>query len=66
VTQDLRAIALPTRGTRDRVEREGSVGPITHVALSYDHHIVDGLEAVQFLASVRKFIEDPAQLLIEG
>ena len=37
-----------------------------YVALSYDHRIVDGLEAVQFLVKVKEFIEDPGHLLIEG
>jgi 2-oxoglutarate dehydrogenase E2 component (dihydrolipoamide succinyltransferase) len=42
------------------------VRPMMYVALSYDHRIVDGLEAVQFLVKVKEFIEDPGLLLIEG
>ena len=42
------------------------VRPMMYVALSYDHRIVDGLEAVQFLVKVKEFIEDPGHLLIEG
>ena len=42
------------------------IRPMMYVALSYDHRIVDGLEAVQFLVSVKEFIEDPGHLLIEG
>jgi 2-oxoglutarate dehydrogenase E2 component (dihydrolipoamide succinyltransferase) len=42
------------------------VRPMMYVALSYDHRMVDGLEAVQFLVKVKEFIEDPGQLLIEG
>jgi pyruvate/2-oxoglutarate dehydrogenase complex dihydrolipoamide acyltransferase (E2) component len=34
--------------------------------LSYDHRIVDGLEAVQFLVKVKEFIEDPGHLLVEA
>ena len=34
-----------------------------YVALTYDHRIVDGLEAVQFLVRVKEFIEDPGHLL---
>ena len=34
--------------------------------VSYDHRIVDGREAVQFLVKIKEFIEDPAWLLIEG
>ena len=40
--------------------------PMMYVALSYDHRIVDGREAVQFLVKVREFIEDPGHLLIES
>ena len=42
------------------------VRPMMYVALSYDHRIVDGLEAVQFLVKIKEFIEDPGHLLIEG
>ena len=37
-----------------------------YVALSYDHRMVDGLEAVQFLVAIKEFIEDPGHLLVEG
>ena len=36
------------------------IRPMMYLALSYDHRIVDGLEAVQFLVKVKEFIEDPA------
>jgi 2-oxoglutarate dehydrogenase E2 component (dihydrolipoamide succinyltransferase) len=39
------------------------VRPIMYLALSYDHRIVDGKEAVTFLVKVRQFIEDPQRLL---
>jgi len=42
------------------------IRPMMYVALSYDHRIVDGLEAVQFLVKIKEFIEDPGHLLIEG
>ena len=42
------------------------IRPIMYVALTYDHRIVDGLEAVQFLVKVKEFIEDPSYLLIES
>jgi 2-oxoglutarate dehydrogenase E2 component (dihydrolipoamide succinyltransferase) len=42
------------------------IRPIMYVALSYDHRLVDGREAVQFLVKVKDFIEDPAWLLLEG
>jgi 2-oxoglutarate dehydrogenase E2 component (dihydrolipoamide succinyltransferase) len=37
-----------------------------YVALSYDHRIVDGREAVQFLVRIKQLIEDPEALLLEG
>lgn len=37
-----------------------------YVALSYDHRIVDGREAVQFLVRLKELIEDPESLLLEG
>jgi 2-oxoglutarate dehydrogenase E2 component (dihydrolipoamide succinyltransferase) len=40
--------------------------PMMYVALSYDHRIVDGMEAVQFLARVKQLVEDPGTLLIES
>ena len=42
------------------------IKPMMYLALSYDHRIVDGLEAVQFLVRVKEFIEDPANLLLES
>jgi 2-oxoglutarate dehydrogenase E2 component (dihydrolipoamide succinyltransferase) len=43
-----------------------SVRPMMYVALSYDHRIVDGREAVQFLVKIKEFIEDPGHLLLES
>jgi len=40
--------------------------PMMYVALSYDHRIVDGLEAVQFLVKIKQLVEDPGSLLLEG
>jgi 2-oxoglutarate dehydrogenase E2 component (dihydrolipoamide succinyltransferase) len=42
------------------------IRPMMYVALSYDHRLVDGREAVQFLVKIKDFIEDPAWLLVEG
>jgi 2-oxoglutarate dehydrogenase E2 component (dihydrolipoamide succinyltransferase) len=39
--------------------------PMMYVALSYDHRIVDGREAVQFLIAVKNAIEDPVRILLE-
>lgn len=48
------------------VNGEVKVRPMMYVALSYDHRLVDGLEAVQFLVQVKTLIEDPGTLLIES
>jgi 2-oxoglutarate dehydrogenase E2 component (dihydrolipoamide succinyltransferase) len=42
------------------------IRPMMYVALSYDHRIVDGREAVQFLVRVKQLVEDPESLLLEG
>ncbi len=42
------------------------IRPMMYLALSYDHRMVDGREAVQFLVKVKDYIEDPAWLLVEG
>jgi 2-oxoglutarate dehydrogenase E2 component (dihydrolipoamide succinyltransferase) len=39
--------------------------PMMYVALSYDHRVVDGREAVQFLVRIKECIEDPERILIE-
>ena len=41
------------------------VRPMMYVALSYDHRIIDGREAVQFLVAIKEAVEDPARLLLE-
>ncbi|MGB5131126.1 MAG: 2-oxoglutarate dehydrogenase complex dihydrolipoyllysine-residue succinyltransferase, partial [Steroidobacteraceae bacterium] len=41
------------------------VHPMMYVALTYDHRIIDGREAVQFLVAVKEAIEDPARLLLQ-
>lgn len=48
------------------VDGEVVIRPVMLVALSYDHRMVDGREAVQFLVKVKELIEDPENLLIEG
>jgi 2-oxoglutarate dehydrogenase E2 component (dihydrolipoamide succinyltransferase) len=42
------------------------IRPMMYVALSYDHRIVDGREAVQFLVRLKELIEEPEVLLLEG
>jgi len=45
------------------VESKVEIRPMMYLALSYDHRIVDGMEAVQFLVRVKELVEDPASLL---
>jgi 2-oxoglutarate dehydrogenase E2 component (dihydrolipoamide succinyltransferase) len=49
------------------VARNGQVviRPIMYLALSYDHRLIDGREAVQFLVRIKDCIEDPTRLLLE-
>ena len=54
----LRPVAID----KDKMENR----PMMYIALSYDHRIVDGKEAVSFLAKVKEMIEDPESLLLEG
>ena len=44
---------------------EVAVRPMMYLALSYDHRIIDGREAVQFLVTIKEAVEDPARLLLE-
>jgi 2-oxoglutarate dehydrogenase E2 component (dihydrolipoamide succinyltransferase) len=39
--------------------------PMMYLALSYDHRMIDGKEAVQFLVTVKDLLEDPTRLLLE-
>jgi len=48
------------------LDGEVVIRPMMYVALSYDHRIVDGREAVQFLVKIKELIEDPEKLLLEG
>jgi 2-oxoglutarate dehydrogenase E2 component (dihydrolipoamide succinyltransferase) len=54
--------------TQDRpvaVNGQVVIRPMMYIALSYDHRIVDGQQAVLFLVRVKELIEDPAAMLIE-
>ena len=42
------------------------IRPMMYVALSYDHRIIDGSEAVRFLVRIKELVEDPENLLLEG
>ena len=47
------------------VEGQVVIRPMMYVALTYDHRIIDGREAVQFLVAVKEALEDPARLLLQ-
>ena len=46
------------------VDNEIIAQPIMYLALSYDHRIIDGAEAVQFLVTIKDVLEDPARILV--
>ena len=41
------------------------IRPMMYLALSYDHRIIDGREAVQFLVTIKNVLEDPTRLLLQ-
>jgi 2-oxoglutarate dehydrogenase E2 component (dihydrolipoamide succinyltransferase) len=60
---------LGMHAIQDRpVVRDGQVviRPMMYLALSYDHRIIDGREAVGFLKKIKEYIEEPEELLLEG
>ena len=71
-TPILNAPQVGILGMHNIVERPMAVNgaveirPIMYVALSYDHRIVDGSEAVRFLYKIKELIEEPERLLLEG
>jgi 2-oxoglutarate dehydrogenase E2 component (dihydrolipoamide succinyltransferase) len=46
------------------VDGEIRIRPMMYIALTYDHRIIDGREAVQFLVKIKESLEDPARLLL--
>lgn len=47
------------------VEGEIRILPMMYLALSYDHRLIDGKEAVQFLVTIKELLEDPTRLVLE-
>jgi 2-oxoglutarate dehydrogenase E2 component (dihydrolipoamide succinyltransferase) len=47
------------------VDGEIRIRPMMYIALTYDHRIIDGREAVQFLVKIKESLEDPARLLLQ-
>jgi 2-oxoglutarate dehydrogenase E2 component (dihydrolipoamide succinyltransferase) len=59
---------LGVHATKDRAVVENGqivVRPMNYLALSYDHRIIDGREAVLFLVGIKEALEDPARLILE-
>ena len=47
------------------VDGEVKIKPMMYLALSYDHRMIDGREAVQFLVTIKELLEDPARILLQ-
>ncbi len=47
------------------VDGEVCILPMMYLALSYDHRLIDGKEAVQFLVTIKELLEDPTRLVLE-
>ncbi|WP_043512771.1 2-oxo acid dehydrogenase subunit E2, partial [Halomonas sp. BC04] len=41
------------------------IRPMMYLAVSYDHRMIDGKDAVQFLVTIKELLEDPARLLLD-
>ncbi|MSO35625.1 MAG: 2-oxoglutarate dehydrogenase complex dihydrolipoyllysine-residue succinyltransferase, partial [Acidobacteria bacterium] len=48
------------------VNGQVAIRPMMYLALTYDHRLVDGREAVQFLVKIKEYIEDPAWMLLDA
>jgi 2-oxoglutarate dehydrogenase E2 component (dihydrolipoamide succinyltransferase) len=48
------------------IDGQVEIRPMMYLALSYDHRVIDGAEAVSFLVRIKEMIEDPESLLLEG
>ena len=58
---------LGIHATKDRAVVENGqivIRPINYLAMSYDHRIIDGREAVQFLVAIKEGLEDPGRMLL--
>lgn len=58
---------LGLHATKDRavaVNGKVEIRPMMYLALTYDHRLLDGREAVQFLVKIKEYIEDPRRMLL--
>lgn len=59
---------LGMHGIKERVvavSGKVEIRPMMYIALTYDHRLVDGREAVQFLVRIKELVEDPRRLLLD-
>lgn len=59
---------LGMHGIKERpmaVNGKVEIRPMMYIALTYDHRLVDGREAVQFLVRIKDLVEDPRRLLLD-
>ena len=47
------------------IDGKVEVRPMMYLAVSYDHRMIDGKDAVQFLVTIKELLEDPARLLLD-
>lgn len=58
---------LGLHATKERpvaVNGKVEIRPMMYIALTYDHRMLDGREAVQFLVKIKEYIEDPRRMLL--
>ena len=64
VNQEETAEADRTTEGSKAVDNEVVIRPMMYLALSYDHRIIDGREAVSFLARIKELVEDPRRIVL--
>ena len=52
------------QGSPTAIDGQVVVRPMMYIALTYDHRLIDGREAVQFLVTVKQCLEDPARMVL--
>lgn len=61
---EIRPVSQPTLGSGRVVRTKLTIWQMMYLALTYDHRMLDGREAVQFLVKVKEYIEDPRRMLL--
>jgi len=47
------------------IDGQVEIRPMMYLAVSYDHRMIDGKEAVQFLVTIKELLEDPTRILLD-